>query len=429
MSLPSLPSLVLDPIAFANESKTATELEARTIELLRAHVGFDVAFTGLRGAAPTTFGLDPGVMARAKDNHVYESELLPVKVAARRAGGVAVDTEVLGASRTKTAYFRELVAPHRGHHSLMGYFELRGEIIGGLMLGRTSPTPFRHEELAIVTRLLPALALARASFGLPGFVSRPLARPRSPVARLGRWLDRGVVARSKSELSPDLELLVRDTREHREMIARSKSTDAEMVWSRAHLDEPSRSGWPYLDLVHLAASLASRRDRALFLGCGGAVAPRRFAELHRGAAIDVVEPDERVVELAHAHYALGDIPNLTVHLDEGTRFVANAALRDARWDVIVVDAYDAGDLAGGMSSATFFAHLRRALARGGAFAFNVVAALDGLASSPLTSVLAAARAYFDDVRVVPVVPASEQPFDAGARRNVVVVGRASRDAE
>ncbi len=395
----------LDPVALARECSTAQELDAHVLAWLEREVGFDVAFAGMRGEEPTAVGLDPRRLAAAlRPGSVYERELLPVKRAALAARGVAVDDDVLGASRTRARYFRDFVRPAGGRCSLMAYVVLRGEPIGVLVLGRTG-SAFSASDVVTVEGILPALAVARASFGLPAFVSPPLP----PARRWSRWLGSRHVDEHRA-------IVVHDQDGFRQMLARDRTTGAEMVWTRASIAEPSRSGWPYVDLFHVAAALASRRERALFIGCGGAVAPRRFAETYPGIALDVVESDPAVVALARTHYAIDEVPRLAVHVADGVAFVREAAC--ATWDVAVIDAYDAGDLASGFGTHSFFASLERALRPGGAFAFNVVGALDGGA---VQGVVAAAASAFDDVRVVPVMVPGEA-YSPRTVRNVVVVG-------
>ncbi len=397
----------IDPVSLANEASSAGDLEKRVLALLAREVGYDVAFMTLVGEEPTTVGLDVATMARVlAPESAHERDILPVKAAALARRGVAVDTDVLGEEAVRrTRYHRELAAPIGGKHSLFALLSLRGRVLGALMLGRTGTT-FAPVEVARVEELLPALSLARASFGLQTFHSRPLP-PRPALSRLfGRTAER------RGDLS------VEDRGGFREMVARDARTGARMVWSRAAIEEPSRSGWPYVDLFHLAAAVARERRRALFVGCGGGVAPRRCAELHPGVAIDVVDCAPEVFELARAWYALDEIPRLTTHVDDGLRFLARAA--PSTWDVVVVDAFDAVALPDGLAQRATFAVLRDVLRPGGAFALNVIGALDG--RGPVAEVLEGARASFDDLRVVPVMTADEDHAPA-TRRNVVVVGR------
>src|SRR5262249_27510684 len=113
-------------------------------------------------------------------------------------------------------------------------------------------------------------------------------------------------------------LSVRDRAGFREMVA--SAGDGELVWTRAALADGSRSGWPYVDLFHVAAGLARQRANALFIGCGGGVALRQFAQVYRGLAIDLVERDARVVELARTWFDLERVPDLSVHVADGVAF-------------------------------------------------------------------------------------------------------------
>jgi spermidine synthase len=403
-----------DPIDAARHAPTADRFEALALDRLARDVGYDVAFACLRGATPTSVGLPAGHAERAVcPRRPYERELAPVKHVALAARGAAVDTDVLGSTGVgRTAYYRDLVAPLSGAHSLMGYLVLRGRVIGAVMLGRTG-APFRAAEVDRVADLLPSLAVARASYGLPGLVSAPL--PAGVAERGARWpwAERVLARRS----SGDTDIRVRDRRGQREMVARDRDSGREMVWTRAALDDPTRSGWPYVDLIQVAAGLARRRARALFIGCGGAVGPRQFAACYPGVAIDVVESDAHVVELARAFYSLDEIPGVRVHVADGAAFLRSAP--SCSWDVVVVDAYEGDTLGDGMSGRAFFAAVRAALCPGGAMAFNVVGALDG--TDPVRSVVDAACAELADVRVVPVMTGSER-YDATVLRNVVVVG-------
>jgi spermidine synthase len=405
--------MTIDPVGLASEVSTAGELERELLDYFERSVGCDAAFLGLRGSPATSFGLDATRLARALcPGSPYERELLPVKAAALQARGVAVDTNVLGVLEVrKAAYFRYLAAPVGGTHSLMGYLVLRGRVIGALMLGRTGRS-FARREVELVEQLLGPTVIARASFGLPGLVSSPLPAVRSRLVDWP-WGDRTIARR----ISGKNELTVRDRRGHREMVARDLERGGEMVWSRASLSDPARSGWPYVDLFHVAATLARRRDRALFIGCGGAVGPRQFATTYPGVELDVVEPDPGVIALARSLFALDDIPNLRVHEADGISFLENA--EPCSWDVVIVDAYDADALAGGFSARGVMASIRAALRSGGTMAFNVVGALDG--AGPVRSVVRAAASALTDVRVLPVM-VPDEAYASSTVRNVVVVG-------
>jgi spermidine synthase len=406
-------------VGLCQESREAREFETRILELFARAVGFDVAFFLVKGleTSPTVCGLPQATIDRAIEGAaIYAQELMPVKRAALAKRGVAVDTEVLGALGVRrTRYHSEIARTVGGRHSLMAYVPFRGDVVGALMLGRTTQG-FSSSEVTEMERMLPTLGVARATFGLP-VVFEPLARARRPtfLERTGFVVERPLASRTTSQGV----LEVRDRAGFREMIA--TSGEDELVWTRAALTDPSRSGWPYVELFHVAAALAAERRRALFIGCGGAVALRQFASAYPGIALDLVESEPAVVELAREWYALDSIPNLAVHVADGVAFIEAAA--PASWDVVVVDAYDAESCSARFARRSFFASLRSSLRRGGGMAFNVIGALSS--DGPLRAIVRAARAELDDVRLLPVIGADEH-FAVDALRNVVVIATRPR---
>lgn len=390
----------------------ANAFEREMLDLYREAVDCEVAaFIPAHDADVVARGLPDHLVAQlGRRRKHYAAELLPLKAAARAGNGVAVDTEVLGGHREKLAYHRELAAHVGGRHSMMAYVPWRGEIVGAVMLGRTGRA-FEPSACRRVAQSLPTLGMARSTFGWRP-TPRPLPRPKRSWRSWFRGGDILATART-----PHTEIVVRDRAGYREMVARSEGD--EFVWTRSSIDAPDESGWPYVDLLHLAATRARHRRRALFIGLGGAVAMRQFATVYPGLRIDVVELDPEVVQLAKQYFALDTIPGLEVVIEDAGAFVARH--RAPTWDVVVVDAYDATDLAAPIASRTFYDALHRAMHPGGAVACNVV---DALASTgPLRRVQSAMVGSFHDLRIVPVVTPTERyaPHD---RRNVVVVAHA-----
>ena len=193
---------------------------------------------------------------------------------------------------------------------------------------------------------------------------------------------------------------------------------SELVWSRAALNDPSRSGWPYSEFLHLAPALASQRSRVLFVGCGGGVSLHQFASNYPGMTLDLVEHEPVVVKLAQDWFGLNAIPQLTVHIADGVEFIANAPPKT--WDAIVLDAYDAEVGAPACCQPAFFPALRRALRPGGTVACNLIGTLGK--NGPVRDFIASCSSVFDTVRIVPVVDIHEA-YARDTVRNVVVIAR------
>lgn len=402
-----------DPVALAAESPSAEAFERAVLERLQRSVGFDVAFFATLGARPTTLGIDAGALEASLARADHASDLAPTKRIARSRRGVAVDTAVLGEHEVrKLGYFREFCVPIGGRHSLVALPTLRGDVVAGIVLGRCGST-FTDADVALVEDVLEPLAVARASYFVP-WRSAPLrtAAPRSMLAALGDKLRKKRVLARVEDARGAIE--IRDGDGAREMVA--TGPDGDFVWSRASIERPSRSGWFYVDLFHLAAARARERRNALFVGCGGGVVVRQFAEVYPGMSLDVVEPDARVVELARRWFDLDRVPRVNVAVDDGVSFVRRAEAN--RWDVVVVDAFEGSELAKGFADRSFFAEMRRVLRPGGGLAFNVVGTL--AQGDVVQTVARAARAELDDVRLVPVLDRDEA-YSPTALRNVVVL--------
>jgi hypothetical protein len=169
-------------IELSQNSASASVFEAAALGLLQRDVGVDVAYFSVKGeeAYPTVVALDPPIVERAvARGPTYMQELLPVKLAALAARGVAVDTEVLGLGRVReTKYFRELGASVGAQHSLMAYLLWRNDVVAAIMLGRRSA--FSASDIRRVESSLSGIAVGRAAFGLP-WVSDPLRGGGQPA--------------------------------------------------------------------------------------------------------------------------------------------------------------------------------------------------------------------------------------------------------
>jgi len=407
--------MVEELVELAQGVSDAKEFEAAVLERLLALVGFDVGFVSLRGneSDPTSVGLSRPLIELAVGRaDAYASELLPVKRAALAGRGAAVDTEVLGeASVRKSCYHRELASRVNGRHSLIAPLIFRGEPIGMLMLGRCGGT-FSSRARSRVEALLPALAVTRAAFGLP-FRPRPLPSPPAPWTRLG--FRGGLRAEVLTETG---RVQVRDRGDFREMMALG-ADGSKLVWTRARRTDPGESGWPYVDLFHVAAAGAGGRERALFIGAGGAVALQQFAAVYPGIHLELVERDPHVIDLSREWFALDSLPRLTVAIDDGVAFVARS--EPGRWDIVVVDAFDAGGTPSPFVEEPFLSSVARALRPAGAVTMNWIGCLSDPALSGLVRRL---ERWFQSVRVLPVVEAGE--LDPHAPRNVVLAATRRR---
>lgn len=108
--------------------------------------------------------------------------------------------------------------------------------------------------------------------------------------------------------------------------------------------------------------------RILVIGNAGGTTARGLAAEYPGAAIDGVELDPVVSELARRYMGMDAIPGLRVYTGDGRAYVATT---DRRYDLIVVDAYRQTYIPFHLATQEFFELLRDHLDPGGAVALNV----------------------------------------------------------
>ena len=177
------------------------------------------------------------------------------------------------------------------------------------------------------------------------------------------------------------------------------------------------------------ASPSYRPLRALMIGGGGFAWPRHVLAAYPEVCLDVVEIDQRMIDIAReyflldeleAHYGASGEGRLRVFQEDGRVYLAGIAART--YDVIVNDCFIAREPAASLADADAAVLLHQALAPGGIYLSNVVGALLGPDARPLERVTESLGTRFAQVSIVPCEP--ETP--ALMSNNVVIASDADR---
>jgi hypothetical protein len=111
----------------------------------------------------------------------------------------------------------------------------------------------------------------------------------------------------------------------------------QMEASYVDLADPTHLEFDYLRWIRIVLNIAGAR-RVLHLGGGACALARALAAHDPAGRQDVCEANADVLELARDHMGLRRMPGLRVRHAEGRAFVADRPA--ARWDAVVVDAFD-----------------------------------------------------------------------------------------
>jgi predicted membrane-bound spermidine synthase len=117
--------------------------------------------------------------------------------------------------------------------------------------------------------------------------------------------------------------------------------------------------------------LLEREPRTmLVIGNAGATIARAYGRYYPGVAIDGVELDPKVNEVARRFFGADDNPRLRLIAADGRPFLEGTS---KRYDLIVVDAYRQPYVPFYLATSEFFRLAREHLRPGGALALNVAA--------------------------------------------------------
>lgn len=130
------------------------------------------------------------------------------------------------------------------------------------------------------------------------------------------------------------------------------------------------SMWDYVHIISHVASMYPAGSRALVLGMGGGTLANEFAQL--GFAVDAVELDPRVVEVARRFFHLDQ--RVIVHIDDARRFARHT---DKTYKVIAIDCFTGEREPTYLLSTEAFSDFRRVLENDGVLAINYLGLISG----------------------------------------------------
>jgi hypothetical protein len=110
-----------------------------------------------------------------------------------------------------------------------------------------------------------------------------------------------------------------------------------MEASYVDLADPAHLEFDYLRWIRIVLRVAGAR-RVLHIGGGACALARALASEDPGGRQEVCEADAEVLALAREHLGLRRAPGLRVRHAEGRAFLREHP--DARWDAVVIDAYE-----------------------------------------------------------------------------------------
>lgn len=134
--------------------------------------------------------------------------------------------------------------------------------------------------------------------------------------------------------------------------------------------EPQRMVFNYTRMMMGALYLNPAPQRVLIIGLGGGTLPSTLQKLLPAAQVEVVEIDPAVVKVARKYFAFDTAGRMRVSEEDGRVFVKRALRQTARYDLIMLDAFDHEYIPEHMLTREFLQEVRGLLTDRGVLAAN-----------------------------------------------------------
>ena len=177
----------------------------------------------------------------------------------------------------------------------------------------------------------------------------------------------------------EVKILVREKSDYNDIYVMQKGSKREM-WFRKKNDFflQSRIDINKLDTLILvntkllisALLLQPAPRRILMIGLGGCAVSNFLSRLYPQAIIDVVEIDQKVIDISKKFFYLNETLNYKVHHDDGRRFVRKMSDRKT-YDLIYLDAFKSGSIPFHLKTIQFYEDVNRVLSSGGVVGSNL----------------------------------------------------------
>jgi len=137
----------------------------------------------------------------------------------------------------------------------------------------------------------------------------------------------------------------------------------------------------------------------LVIGLGGGSVVKRMWRDYPWMRLDVVEIDEKVVEVAQCYFAVPQDERIRIFVEDGAGFVRVAP---ETYDVILIDAFDDDFVPRPLLTEEFLRACRDCLSPEGVIAYNVIGAVYGPHSRAFRSLYRTVRNVWRNVWVFPI---------------------------
>lgn len=189
------------------------------------------------------------------------------------------------------------------------------------------------------------------------------------------------------------------------------------------LNPPHETRVNYTNAFELARIFKPALKNILIIGGGGGIGARKFVTEDPNVVVDLVEIDQRVVDLSLQYFYLQPSDRLRIHVEDGRSFVRRS---ETKYDLVILDAFTiGGQIPFHLTTREFFNEIRQTLAPDGLVLANINGTMRGRRSRIMRSEYKTLATVFENVYLFPNLLETERhsgvTLDPDRARNIIVI--------
>jgi len=183
----------------------------------------------------------------------------------------------------------------------------------------------------------------------------------------------------QNKKEPEVRILVREKSDYNDIYVMQKGSKREMwfrkknnffLQSRIDVNKVDKLILVNTKLMISALLLQPAPKRILMIGLGGCAVSNFLSFLYPQVVIDVVEIDQKVIDISRKFFFLNETSNYKVHHDDGRRFIRKMS-DEKTYDLIYLDAFKSGSIPFHLKTIQFYEDVNRVLSPGGVVGSNL----------------------------------------------------------
>ena len=183
----------------------------------------------------------------------------------------------------------------------------------------------------------------------------------------------------QNKKEPEVRIIVREKSDYNDIYVMQKGSKREMWFRKKNnfflqscidVNKLDKLILVNTKLMISALLLQPTPKRILMIGLGGCAVSNFLSFLYPQVIIDVVEIDQKVIDISKNFFFLNETSNYKVHHDDGRQFIRKMS-NEKTYDLIYLDAFKSGSIPFHLKTIQFYEDVNRVLSPGGVVGSNL----------------------------------------------------------